>query len=321
MNAEAFDPTQFRQALGNFATGVTIITTRAPSGEPVGLTVNSFNSVSLDPPLVLWSLAENALSLSIFQEAEHWAVHVLSSTQQELSNLFASRGEDKFSGIDLEEGVGGIPLIKNCTARFQCKTASQYEGGDHVIFVGEVVQFDRSEAAPLVFHGGRYAHATHRDHGGTSPRRPYLGGSFNDNFLGYLLGRSHFKFYGRIKPLLAAETLTDDEFYVLSTLTLKHSVTRQQLNTLMEGVLDLSGSGPLASLFERAYVQHEGDELSLTREGSDCALRLISAAKAVESQVIEGLGEEESAVLKNLLNQLLDHIDPGAAQLWEADQE
>lgn len=316
MSTPAIDPMTFRQALGTFATGVTIITTRAQDGEPVGLTVNSFNSVSLDPPLVLWSLARNALSLEIFQNTEHWAVHVLSSTQQELSNLFASRGEDKFSGLEVEAGIGDVPLLRNCTARFQCRTASQYEGGDHVIFVGEVLDFDRSDAAPLVFHGGRYAHATHRlqDH---PPRSPWLGGSFNDNFLGYLLGRSHYQFYGRIRPLLAAESLSDDEFYILSTLTLKHSMSIAQLHKVMEGVLDHGEDGPLASLQKRKMVQLDGDEVSLTRAGSDCALRLISAAKAVEAQVVESLGEEEAVVLKDLLNRLLDGIDPAARELWD----
>lgn len=320
MSTPSIDPKSFRDALGNFATGVTIITTSAPDGEPVGLTVNSFNSVSLDPPLVLWSLARDALSLEIFQNTEHWAVHVLSSTQQNLSNLFASRGGDKFSQVETEAGVGGIPMLMDCTARFQCKTAYQYEGGDHVIFVGEVLDYDRSEAAPLVFHGGRYAHATHRvqDH---PPRSPWLGGSFNDNFLGYLLGRSHFQFYGRIRPLLEAESLSDDEFYILSTLTLKHNMSLEQINTVMQGVLDHVGNGPLSALQDRGFIQLEDDEYSLTQAGSDCALRLISAAKAVEAQVVESLGEEEAAVLKTLLTQLLDGIDPVAAELWEEPED
>jgi len=147
MSKTDFDAKGFRQALGSFATGVTIITTRAPDGEPLGLTVNSFNSVSLDPPMVLWSMAETALSLPIFRDAEYWAVHVLSSAQEDLSTRFAMRSEDKFAGLDLEEGIGGIPMLTNCTARFQCKTAFQYEGGDHVIFVGEVQAYDQEETA------------------------------------------------------------------------------------------------------------------------------------------------------------------------------
>ncbi len=193
----AFDPREFRKALGSFATGVTIITTRAADGTPVGLTVNSFNSVSLNPPLVLWSLENASLSLAVFRDAPHWAVHVLASDQEELSGRFARRGATKFSGLALEEGVGGIPLLTGCSARFQCRNAFQYDGGDHVIFVGEVEHFDRSEVAPLVFHGGRYAHATRREPGEGKPRRAYMAGSFSEDFLGYLLGRGHFQFFGQ----------------------------------------------------------------------------------------------------------------------------
>lgn len=326
MAAENFDPKAFRQALGSFATGVTIITTRDAQGEPVGLTVNSFNSVSMDPPMVLWSLANEALSLPIFRDASNWAVHVLSSDQAELSTRFAKRGEDKFVGLDIEEGIGGTPLLRGCSARFQCETAFQYEGGDHVIFVGKVRSFDQSDAAPLVFHGGRYAHATHRDSQGDL-RRPYLGGSFNDNFLGYLLGRSHFRFFSQIRPLLEGAGLTDEEFYVLSTLTLRHHMTADQLSAGMAGVLDEQSEAALESLIERGYVisQTTGDNetttYELTEDGSRCALRLISAAKAVESQVMEGLGDEESAVLKSLLNRFLNTIDPNADALWEDEAE
>ncbi len=324
MDSANFDPKAFRQALGSFATGVTIITTRDAQGEPLGLTANSFNSVSLDPPMVLWSLAKNALSLPVFREAQHWAVHILSSSQADLSGRFAQRGEDKFAGIDIEDGVGNVPLLGGCMARFQCKTAFQYEGGDHVIFVGEVIAFDQTDTAPLVFHSGRYARATHRTEREDHPRRPYLGGSFSDNFLGYLLGRSHFKFYSQIRPLLQAEQLSDEEFYMLSALTLKHEMTAEQISAAMTDVLDEACATALESLESRAYVEHHGSGenpcYQLTKAGSECALRLISAAKAVESQVTERLGSEESTILKSLLNQLLDTIDPDAAVLWENEQ-
>lgn len=326
MDSSSIDPQAFRQALGSFATGVTIITTRDKEGEPLGLTASSFNSVSLDPPLVLWSLAKNAYSLPVFREAEHWAVHILSSAQADLSNRFAQRGEDKFAGIDIEAGAGDTPLLKDCSARFQCKTAFQYEGGDHVIFVGEVIDFDQSDTAPLVFHGGRYARATQRTDREEHPRRPYLGGSFSDNFLGYLLGRSHFKFYSQIRPLLQAEQLSDEEFYVLSALTLKHDMTAAQIAAAMTDVLDEACHSALQSLAERGYVERSGDgapentTYQLSQGGSETALRLISAAKAVESQVTERLGSEEAAILKSLLNRLLDTIDPDADVLWESEE-
>lgn len=151
------DTRELRNTLGMFATGVTIVTARAPDGTPVGLTVNSFSSVSLEPPLVLWSLARTSRALDVFTHQEHWAINILSADQEELSNRFASSGDDKFSGVEMEDGVAGAPLLTDCVARLQCRTASQFDGGDHVILVGEVVKFERSDLDPLVFYRGRYA--------------------------------------------------------------------------------------------------------------------------------------------------------------------
>lgn len=151
-----FDSKAFRAALGAFATGVTVITTVGRNGKLIGLTANSFNSVSLDPPLVLWSLAKKAYSLQDFVAARHWAVHVLSAEQEALSNRFARAAEDKFAGVDLEFSPEGIPLLCDCAARFECSRAFQYEGGDHLIFVGEVLRFQKNDLPPLVFHGGSY---------------------------------------------------------------------------------------------------------------------------------------------------------------------
>ena len=153
----AMDTRELRNTLGTFATGVTIVTTRAPDKTPVGLTVNSFSSVSLDPPLVLWSLAKTSRTLEVFTTQPHWAVNILAEDQEALSNRFASAGEDKFAGVDIEDGAGGAPLLPGCTARLECRTVFQYEGGDHVILVGEVLSFEREDRRPLVFHGGRYA--------------------------------------------------------------------------------------------------------------------------------------------------------------------
>jgi 3-hydroxy-9,10-secoandrosta-1,3,5(10)-triene-9,17-dione monooxygenase reductase component len=147
---------EFRRALGRFATGVTIVTTRDAAGKDVGLTANSFSSVSLDPPMVLWSLSRRSLSLPAFMQAEHFAVHVLASDQDELASRFATRGADKFAGLILQRGQDDIALLADCAARFQCRSTIKHEGGDHVIFVGEVLHFDHTERPPLIFHGGRY---------------------------------------------------------------------------------------------------------------------------------------------------------------------
>ncbi|HEX4896498.1 MAG TPA: flavin reductase [Solimonas sp.] len=324
----AVDPMEFRKALGSFATGVTIITTRAPDGTPLGLTVNSFNSVSLNPPLVLWSLANTSLSMAAFEAAPYWAVHVLATDQEALSGRFARKGEDKFAGVPVEEGVGGIPLLTGCTARFQCRAAFRYDGGDHVIFVGEVEAFDRTEAAPLVFHSGKYAHATRREPVVAKPRSAYMAGSFNEDFLGYLLGRSHFQFFGQIRKHLAGEGLNDDEFYVLASLTLRPVTTAAELDAGMAAVLSHPSASTLQALGRRGLVRQLAviaefgePEYQLTDQGRATALQLISAAKAVELQLLERLGAEDGTVLKALLKRLLGAVDPNAGKIWgESDK-
>lgn len=150
----------FRRALSTFATGVAIVTTTDQRGEPTGLTVSSFNSVSLDPPLVLWSLSRRSFNLSIYHDASHFAVNVLAADQVALSSRFSSPGADRFADLAIETGIGGVPLLPDVAACFQCRTEFRYEGGDHVIFVGRVEAFSHSERMPLVFCRGTYAAPT-----------------------------------------------------------------------------------------------------------------------------------------------------------------
>ncbi len=155
--APSFSKDDFRAALGMFATGVTIITARDAGGAPVGLTANSFNSVSLLPPLVLWSLARTAGSMPAFEHGSHYAINILSAGQHALAARFASKTVDRFADLAFTEGAGGAPILEGSAAVFECFNRSQYEEGDHVIFVGEVERCSRREGAqPLIFHGGRY---------------------------------------------------------------------------------------------------------------------------------------------------------------------
>ena len=155
--APSFSALDFRAALGMFATGVTIVTARAPNGTPVGLTANSFNSVSLSPPLVLWSLARSAASMPAFEQGSHYTINILSAEQHALAARFASKVVDRFDGVLFHEGAGGAPVLDGAAAVFECFNRSRYEEGDHVIFVGEVERCSaRPGAQPLIFHGGRY---------------------------------------------------------------------------------------------------------------------------------------------------------------------
>jgi 3-hydroxy-9,10-secoandrosta-1,3,5(10)-triene-9,17-dione monooxygenase reductase component len=142
--------------------------------------------------MVLWSLAKKSLSLPVFRAAEHWAVHVLAADQAALSTRFARSGSDKFGGLDVVTSGHGVPLLNGCAARFECKTSFQYEGGDHLIFVGEVSAFERAERPPLVFHAGRYALATRHDRSLPQARCARVAGGLGEDLLGYLLGRAYF---------------------------------------------------------------------------------------------------------------------------------
>jgi len=158
--AGRFDRRDFRRALGEFATGVAVVTTRARDGRRIGVTVNSFTSLSLDPPLVLWCLAREAASLPDFTGASHFAINVLAADQHHLSRQFSTPLPDKFCDVDFAEGVAGMPLLNGVIARFICRNVKQHDGGDHVIFVGEVEAYERFDGEPLVFHSGRYRVAT-----------------------------------------------------------------------------------------------------------------------------------------------------------------
>ena len=154
------DARAFRTALGSFATGVTVITARGANGELAGLTVNSFASVSLDPPLVLWSLSLYSPALAVFQDCSHYAINVLAADQMDLSDYFArptnDSTEDKFSALPFEAGSGGAPLLPGCCARFECRNETRHPGGDHLIFIGLVEKYSCEEREPLIFQGGRF---------------------------------------------------------------------------------------------------------------------------------------------------------------------
>lgn len=157
-NTETIDPTLFRQLLGCFPTGVAIITTRTSDGRPVGLTCNSFSSVSLDPPLVLFSLRKASSLLSEFSQAGTFAINILSQDQDVLSGRFASsKISNKFESVSWREGPLGSPLIDDCLVSFECRTYARHEAGDHDIFIGEVQRMSTSSADhALVFYKGTY---------------------------------------------------------------------------------------------------------------------------------------------------------------------
>lgn len=154
------EPRALRQALGSFATGVTVITTQTGDGRQVGVTASSFNSVSLEPPLILWSLSGRSPNLAAFRDGRHFAVNVLAANQVDLCNRFGRPFDDKFAGLEVTAGLGGAPLLPGAVAQFECACEAAYPGGDHLIILGRVLRFRWSGQTPLLFCQGRLGPAT-----------------------------------------------------------------------------------------------------------------------------------------------------------------
>lgn len=320
MAEQEFDTIAFRNALGSFTTGVTIITATAPDGTPVGLTANSFNSVSLDPPMVLWSLAKTSLSVDAFNEAKHWNVHVLSQNQQDLSNTFASRGENKFKEISLDEGVSNAPLIPNCSARFQCRNMVTHDGGDHLIYIGEVLSFDQQTLPPLVFQQGQYAMTARKPweevNLSSEPSAPQC--SYNEDLLGYLLGRSHFQMLFRMRKVFDEQAHEDSHFFALSVLNIQDHLSLEQINDHIEYTGHSLSDVDIEFLLSQDLIKKLDDEsYQLTSHGRETSLLHIAQAKAIEEELIAELGVGDVMALKLLLKRLITQTDPGLPDLWQ----
>lgn len=158
--AAPFDTRHFRHALAQFATGVTVITTATGDGGFLGLTATSFNSVSLQPPLVLWSLGTGSSSLAMFSASTHYVINVLGADQAALATRFATKVQERFDGVGHDLSATGQPILHGAVAWFECSNRSRYPEGDHVIFVGEVARCEFTPRAPLIFHGGAFVSTT-----------------------------------------------------------------------------------------------------------------------------------------------------------------
>jgi flavin reductase (DIM6/NTAB) family NADH-FMN oxidoreductase RutF len=150
------DPPALRATLGRFVTGVTVITTRCPRDNTAGVTVSSFNALSLDPPLILWSLSLNAPSLKVFRDSERFAVNILAEDQSAIALQFARSAPDKFADVETTAGIGGVPLIDGAVAHIECTVEHRYPGGDHELIIGRIVRALANEKTPLVYGHGKF---------------------------------------------------------------------------------------------------------------------------------------------------------------------
>jgi 3-hydroxy-9,10-secoandrosta-1,3,5(10)-triene-9,17-dione monooxygenase reductase component len=298
----AIDPRAFRDALGNFVTGVTIVTACDEAGRDTGLTANSFNSVSLDPPMVLWSLALSSSSLPAFRHAPWWAVHILASDQEALSGRFAKRGVDKFEGLSLTRGPGGIPLLEGCAARFICRTAYEYEGGDHAIFVGEVLEFDREGRTPLVYHQGRYGGVI----AGEGPGGETCDPDFSAHFLGHWLGLAHGVVFGDVRREIRARGLTLADYTLLTVLGLGESrCIDDVVARAVRGGLEQPGEAIDAAV-AGGLISVAGGLVRLTEAGRGQAVELVAVAQSSQMRIEDRLAPAEITMLRHLLQRVVE---------------
>ena len=305
------DPREFRNALGHFATGVTVITACAPNGDLIGITANSFNSVSLDPPMVLWSLAKNSKGLALFSAAGHFCVNILADDQVELSNHFAAKKLDKFASVEFRQGQGRSPVLAGCAANFECRTAFTYEGGDHLIFVGEVLAFEHTGKPGLVYHQGHYAVSEIHPFHGTDDAGDHEASGFVDDYLDYLLSVAAHRLQQRFQSELDKTGRRQSEWRILAVLSDLGAATfeKVQVQTLMD-------AQPLRAVLEdldaEGLVSNQAwgyeTEYYLTDRGKGVVLNLLAAAKAQEASVLNALTPAGARDLKYSLKKLISNL-------------
>jgi 3-hydroxy-9,10-secoandrosta-1,3,5(10)-triene-9,17-dione monooxygenase reductase component len=304
----SFDKRTLRDAFGSFATGVTIVTTGGPTGVDIGLTANSFSSVSLDPPMVLWSLARTSSNIDAFRNSAHFAVHILSADQEALSVRFASKGIDRFGGLALDRGPDSIPMLPDCMARFACKLAYQYEGGDHVIFVGEIVNFSHSARKPLVFHGGRYGMLLPKQ-SVAAESADTLSNLTSDDLL-YQVSNAYFRTREAVIDELLHRGWTAEEYAVLSIIGREDGLCMPEIVARSERVRGQAiSAGTVQKLIARGLLREIDSSngqarVRLTPEGRVSVMELSAIRKSSEADVQGNLDPSEVQLLKHLLARL-----------------
>lgn len=307
-NQHELDPKAFRRALGNFATGVTIITTRAPDGSNIGVTASSFSSLSLDPPLILWSSIKETPSCKIFESASHFAVNILASDQVDMSNHFARQQEDKFDGVEWEAGIGGSPIFPGCAGRFQCETYNKLDGGDHWIFVGKVLAFDDFGRSPLCFHQGSYSMVFSHPEGfpgsdQSATKSADQGRMGNHTF--FLMMRAVRAYQERYRPKVETLGLHLIESRILFVLNDLSDLNAEELTVHLNTQINEAREA-LLSLNDRGMVTADGDRYALTELGKSKADEIWSLADAHARETFKRFSNEEVDTFTKVLRQLIN---------------
>ncbi|MBR7890052.1 flavin reductase [Marinomonas sp. A79] len=298
-----FDAKKFRRCLGNFATGVTVITAKSSDGTQVGVTANSFNSVSLDPPLVLWSIVKTSSSYAVFDNASHFSVNILAADQIDLSNNFAKPSDDKFANVETQPGAGDAPLLMNTAANFQCEKYQIVDGGDHWIMIGKVVAFENHGRAPLLYVQGSYAGAIPFT-GAKTPAQNVASeqtlARLHDSSI-YLMTKVLQKIQENYLPKQSSTGLNTSEARLLLVLSDTNGTSVEDLTQLVT-IPAVDVSSGLDSLKSFELID---DNLSLTSKGHDMAERLWAISNQQQEDILAMLNESEREIFKDILHILL----------------
>jgi flavin reductase (DIM6/NTAB) family NADH-FMN oxidoreductase RutF/predicted transcriptional regulator len=304
MSNSKFDMRDFRGALGHFPTGVTVITALDEKGQPIGCTASSFNSVSMDPALVLWSVDKSAFSAAIFEKTEYFAVNILSENQVAISNRFAGRGEDKFKDVSYTSGLGGAPLFEDCGAQFECKTWNVYEGGDHLIIVGEVEKYTHDDSlTPLVFSKGSYA-VTSPHQGTRTEDTTKKSNEFLDDYLLYLLQSTISQCHKDLYPKFIDDcNVTAEQWRILTILSESAAISVKSVSEeVVQPIEELTRI--LELLNENKLIKSVDNKVSLTTKGSVLQKKLFTIAKQHEESLLAKLTSAQAIVLKDALKSI-----------------
>ena len=309
MSESTFDPRAFRRALGNFATCVTVVTAADAAGRKVGVTANSFNSVSLDPPLVLWSLDKRSNSHEVFEQASHFAVNVLAADQIDLSNNFARPKDDRFAEIEYQPGEGGAPVFADCSARFHCENYQQVDGGDHWIMIGKVVAFDDFGRAPLLYHQGAYSmvlpHTRMTKRDDSQPPSSHFQGRLSHN-LYYLMTQAVRAYQSSYQPRQLSTGLRTNEARMLRVLENDARLSTQDL--LREVAMPVREiDEAVANLTRKGLVSDDDNGVRLTAAGVEQTEDLWAIAREQQDKVFAAFTDAQIETFKTVLKQLIRH--------------
>lgn len=302
------DLAAYRRCLSQFATGVTVVTARTTEGQLVAMTANSFSSVSLDPPLVSWSVKRTSQSFAAFETAPSFAINILASDQIELSRHFGKSGDDKFDGVEWSPGIDGVPLLTGAAAAIECRCAQHHDGGDHLIMLGSVQRFSLCEREVLLFVQGRYGVA--RDHPARAARIPHLAadqgnaGPINELMPG-LLYRAYGALSTDIEKVQRAEGFTHAEGRILGAIATYPGRTLESLLPELYLATSVAEDGVVKLAAEDLVNIDAGDAMALTEEGQRRLKKLIDATIEQEAEKLEGITPQELDTTRRVLRHLI----------------